>query len=90
MFTTDQGTPYRAENVERTLAKYLDVAHLPRLSPHGLRHSWNNFARAVGTDAETRAALAGHLPSVNVDVYSHASDAEKRKAAELVAQLIPD
>jgi integrase len=89
VFVTDRGTPYRNENIERSLEKYLVVAKLPKLTPHELRHSWNNFARAVGMDPETRAALAGHLPSVNQDTYSHSSEEERRAGANLIDQMIP-
>jgi integrase len=89
VFLTDQGTPYRHENVERALDEYVEKAGLPRVTPKGLRHSQNNFQRAVGVEAVTRAAGMGHLASVNLDVYSRATESELRRTAELSARLIP-
>ena len=89
VFVTDKGTPYRGENIERELDEYLTKARLPRVTPRGLRSSQNNFQRAMGIETVTRAAGMGHLPSVNLDVYSKASETELRKAAELAAQLLP-
>jgi integrase len=89
VFVTDQGTPYRPENIERALTEYAEKARLPHITPKGLRHSQNHFLRVVGIEAVTRAATLGHTASVNLNVYSQASETELRKAAELSARLIP-
>jgi integrase len=89
VFVTDEGTPYRDENIVRALDGYTERAKLPRVTPKGLRHSQNNFQRVVGIETVARSAGLGHLPSVNQNVYSHATEQELRKAAKLSARLIP-
>jgi integrase len=90
VFVTDQGTPYRPENIERALTEYAVKANLPeRITPKSLRHSQSNFQRAMGIEAVTRAASLGHSSTVNLVTYSHASEPELRKAATLSARLIP-
>jgi integrase len=90
VFVTDQNTPYRPENIERALTEYAHKANLPEgITPKSLRHSQSNFQRAMGIEAVTRAASLGHSSAVNLVTYSHASETELRKAAELSARLIP-
>jgi integrase len=89
VFVTENGTPYRHENIERELEEYAAKAGLPRVTPKDLRDSQNNFQRVMGIEPVIRAAGMGHTASVNLDVYSRASEIELRRAAELSDRLIP-
>lgn len=89
VFMTEDGTPYRHRNVERSYDRYLVKAGLPKLRIHDLRHSQTSFLRALGVDPELRRDILGHSSSRMTDEYTHTSTAERRQALDLVARLIP-
>lgn len=77
------------------LADALDAAisraHVPRVTPHGLRHSMASAAAASGVDIKTLQALMGHAHfSTTADIYAHVDQNVGRNAAKNVAlALIP-
>lgn len=64
--------------------KILKKNNLPTsLNVHSLRHSTASFLIANGTDVATVASLLGHAQvSTTLDIYTHAFDKNRKKAAE--------
>jgi integrase len=91
VFLSEQGTPLRPDNVDRDLVAFCKAAEVPSVTFHELRHSCNAALEALGVDAETRAAILGHAVDVNVKTYTspHITTAQKQRAVDLLADLIP-
>jgi len=62
-------------------------AGLPRITPHGLRHSFATAALTAGVQIEVVAARLGNTARVVQEVYAHALPADDQSAAQLVGDL---
>ncbi|MEM9493257.1 MAG: site-specific integrase, partial [Myxococcota bacterium] len=91
VFPTNAGTAHRGTPLGRVLREACERAGVTiRLTPHGLRRTWNNIAR-MHADAMVVREMVGHGDEVMTEHYSVVSIAEKRSVAETVArQLNPD
>jgi integrase len=89
IFCRENGTPLRPATVTRNLTALAEDAHLPRLTPHGLRHSWATLALKRGIHPKVVADRLGHSSvSVTLDRYSHVTASLDADAAEQVAAMI--
>jgi integrase len=59
-----------------------------RVTPHGLRRTFNNLARQVAGDIVTRS-ITGHVTEAMTEHYSHVGLGEKLKAANNIVRLVP-
>ncbi len=59
-----------------------------RVTPHGLRRTFNNLARQVAGDIVTRS-ITGHVTAAMTEHYSHVGLGEKLKAANNIVRLVP-
>ena len=70
MFTTRAGTPYRPDNLRRTMRRLCEVAGVPQLPPHSLRHTYVSSLAAAGVPVEVLSAQVGHArASITRDIY---------------------
>jgi hypothetical protein len=60
---------------------------LPRLTPHGLRHSFATAALRARVPVEVVAARLGNTPAMVQQVYSHVIPADDQAAAQLMGDL---
>lgn len=89
VFCREDGTPLRPSWVTARLPKLAEEAGLPRLTPHGLRHTWATLALKSGVNPKIVAERLGHSSvTVSLDRYSHVMPQMDRDAAEEVAGLI--
>lgn len=80
-----KGTPFNP--VLRAACKRAGITI--RLTPHGLRRTWNDLARRVADGLVVRSLL-GHASEAMTDHYSMVDHSEKRRTAETVAgHLLP-
>ena len=91
-FCVDNGFG-KYENVSRTFArngkKQTRGTHYSGLVPHALRHTQATLLIGEGADVKTVQARLGHAsPSTTLSIYSHAIEANDRKAADAFGELI--
>ena len=88
LFTTWTGRPIYDSTLRKWLTKYLKWCDIPRVTVHGLRHTFASVLIANGTDARTTASLLGHKsPSLVMNVYANPQDEAKARAVKKLSTL---
>lgn len=87
VFTWVDGRILEPGYVTRTIGKMSVRAGLPRLTPHGLRHSFATAALAAGVPVEVVAHRLGNTVRVVRETYAHVIPASDAEAASTVADL---
>src|SRR5512133_136433 len=63
--------------------------HVPRITLHGLRHTWASLALSAGVSPKIVSERLGHASvSFTLDVYSHVLPGLQEDAAAKVAALV--
>jgi integrase len=89
VFCREDGSPISPAWLSRRLRHLAAAARLPRLTPHGLRHTWATLALQAGVHPRIVAGRLGHASvALTLDRYSHVIDGLDRLAAEDVASRI--
>jgi integrase len=69
---TSKGTPVNPANVRRSFDLIVKRAALPRITPHGLRHTHATMLLGQGVPAKVVSERLGHASiGVTLDTYSH-------------------
>lgn len=87
VFTWPDGRAIDPDTLTGMVARLSVLAGLPRLTPHGLRHSFASAALAARVPVEVVAARLGNTPRVVQEVYAHVIPADDQAAAQLVGDL---
>jgi integrase len=87
VFTWGDGTAIRPSALTRIIARLSVKAGLPRLTPHGLRHSFATAALKARVPVEVVAGRLGNTPPMVQEVYSHVIPADDQAAAQVVGDL---
>lgn len=89
IFTRWNGEPQNPTNVNTIMAKFCKRHRLPPIHPHIFRHTAASIMIARGVDILTVSKMLGHSStSMTLDVYGHAIEESKRKAAECISNAI--
>lgn len=89
VFATEIGGVVHPDRITRRFGRLVQKSGLPRVTLHGLRHSFATIALEAGIHPKVVSERLGHSTvSLTLDVYSHAIPALQEEAAERVAALI--
>jgi integrase len=89
VFCLPGGRPYHPERVSTEFDRRVAKWALPRITLHGLRHTWATLALRGGVHPKVVQERLGHSTiGVTLNTYSHVSVGMQRDAAEKVAGLI--
>jgi integrase len=89
VFATEVGGVVHPDRITRRFGRLVQKSGLPRVTLHGLRHSYATIALEAGIHPKVVSERLGHSTvSLTLDVYSHIIPALHEEAAERVAALI--
>lgn len=89
VFTRHDGTAIPPRRASQMFTRRVDVAGLPRIGVHGLRHTWATLALRAGVPVKVVSERIGHAdPAVTMQVYAHALEGDDATAAEITAAAI--
>lgn len=77
------------KRLRAALERALKVAGLPRLTPHGLRHSWISFRGLMLQDPRLIQAQAGHSDARMTAQYTHLYPSDPAAADEVAESIRP-
>lgn len=91
VFPNRRGRPMYATNMlNRSFAVILEMAGIPRIRFHDLRHTAATLLLGKGIHPKVVSEMLGHAnTSMTLDVYSHATPTMQRQAATAFDQLFP-
>jgi site-specific recombinase XerD len=87
VFPSRRGGLHRGSPLRKVLDKACMRAHVPRVTAHGLRRTFNNLARQQ-TSKVVLQSITGHTTDEMTAHYSMVSTDEKAVASQAVAKLI--
>ena len=88
VFCNDKGEPLNPGTFKTQLHRLQEKYSLPPLHPHAFRHTYGTNLAANNVDIVTVSKLLGHANvSTTANIYSHALEANKEKAAAELNKL---
>jgi integrase len=87
LFPTRDGELHRGTPLRKVIDRACAAAGVPRITPHGLRRTWNDLARRVAS-REVVMSVTGHATEAMFDHYLSVDLGEKSLAVEAVAALL--
>ena len=89
LFTTSYGMPIHPDTVTGWFDKFVKKLDIPKVSIHGLRHTFITLLISKGIDIVTVADLAGHsMASTTVNMYAHSLQTKKAEAISEISNII--
>jgi integrase len=89
VFHNPDGACLHPDAVSAMFLRRVQSYGLPRLTLHGLRHTWATLALEQGVHPRVVQERLGHANiAITLDIYSHVSPILHDEAAELVARLV--
>ena len=89
VFPDELGRPLSAFHVIRRFRSLLELAGLPRMRYHDLRHGAASLMAAQGVPARVAMELLGHSQiATTMNVYAHVTAQDQREASAKVSEAI--
>ena len=83
VFTSDNGAPFMPDSITYWFSKFIERSGLPKVTLHGLRHTYASLMIADGVPLVAVSKQLGHAqPSTTANIYAHAIAAAEAKAAQ--------
>ncbi len=91
IFPSSVGTALDPSNLLKQFRELLEIAELPRIRFHDLRHTAASLMLNNGVDVLVASQRLGHAhPSITLDVYGHLMPSMQNKAASIIDALLLD
>ena len=91
VFAGPAGDPLKPATVSRSFGRLVARLGLPKLTVHGLRHTWATVALGSGVPAKVASEVLGHSSiAITMDTYSHALPGMQEAATQAVADRLFD
>lgn len=91
VFTNEIGMPLCPRDLTRHFERQLVKAGLPRISFHGLRHTFATLSLQQGVDMRTTSENLGHFdPGFTLSVYSGVTARMKQEATDKIGGLLAE
>ena len=91
VFCREDGTALHPSTVSKRFGELVSGLEVPRVSLHGLRHTWASLALQAGVNPKVVSERLGHASvAFTLDRYSHVMPGMQEDAAAAVAALIVD
>jgi integrase len=89
VFTREDGWPIHPERISVLFARLVEIAGVPKIRLHDLRHTSASLALASGVHPKVVGERLGHASvSVTLDLYSHVIPGLQAEAAEKLGELV--
>jgi len=89
LFIQWDGKPITPTAINKWLNEFTQKHGLPRITPHGLRHTNISLLISHGVDLRTVANKAGHSrTSTTVDIYAHAIQSADEQASQVLDHIL--
>jgi integrase len=89
VFALEDGNPVPPKRISKACVRAVERAGLPRLSPHGLRHTFATVALEAGVLTKVLADVLGHSSAtLTADLYSHSTEPSTRDASDRLASAM--
>jgi integrase len=89
VFHEPDGTCHRPDAISARFLRRVAEYGLPRLTLHGLRHTWATLALERGIHPRVVQERLGHSTiAITLGIYSHVSPTLHDEAAQLIADLV--
>ncbi|MEU4579957.1 site-specific integrase [Nonomuraea sp. NPDC023979] len=82
------GEWHNPTNISDAFSRRLRMLDMPRITLHGLRHTWASAAYAAGVDLKTIQDHLGHRVDITTLVYVHTDQEAKREAVTRVVDYL--
>lgn len=80
IFCKKDGSPLTPRDVQTKFRVIVEKLDLPKISPHGLRHTYTALQIQAGTDLKSLQMLLGHADSkTTLNIYAHLTKDKKRE-----------
>ncbi len=85
----DNGKPYRPNYISELFTKFIKDNSLPKLTLHGLRHTFATVANSLGVSLYDIGKALGHsTPSTTGKVYTHMLDSTHEDTMTKIANVL--
>ena len=89
VFSNEVGRPLTSFHVSRRFSKLLQLAGLPAMRYHDLRHGAASLMAAQGVPVRVAMEVLGHAQiSTTMNIYAHVAPEFQREAREKVAAAL--
>jgi integrase len=89
VFADEIGRPLMPSTISSAFARHVRDAGLPRLTLHGLRHTFATLGLEAGVDTVYVSELLGHAsPAITMQVYQHTREERLSAAIDRVGEAI--